>query len=70
MCGLYPFNADRINYTLLKFRNAENIGNGSVESLNLICLNLKSDIEKEAAECRQALQVIEKNIDTDIIKRF
>lgn len=64
VCGLYPFNADRVNYALLKYRNADNVSNESVESLNL------SNIEKEKAECRQALQVIEKNIDTDIIEEF
>nr|XP_012234572.1 PREDICTED: uncharacterized protein LOC105679239 [Linepithema humile] len=35
VCGLSPFNADKVNYALLKYRNAENISNKNVENLNL-----------------------------------
>lgn len=64
VCGLSPFNADKVNYALLKYRNAESISNKNVENLNL------SVTEKEDTQYKQALQVIEKNIDIDIIEEF
>ena len=60
--GLFPFNPDKVNYDLLKYRNENSNDNTKGEN--------SLDLEKEESECEQALESIKKKLDASFIELF